>query len=108
MPGLSGEQVETFLKQRFPRINSGTLKAVKTVFLHLMTRRPFVCLDPASYCWFFDDPAFTMQCLISLVCEDIRAGGSPPIYISAKPLGGVVGGDKWWVEIELEEWPTST
>ncbi len=104
MGGLSPKQVREILKQRFPKMNRKTRRAMETIFEHLVNRLPIVRLSPPLDYLALVDPSLTTKCLICLISEDLRAGGNAPIYIKVEPILGKVGEEEGWLQIVSREW----
>ncbi|MBU1146281.1 hypothetical protein KKD80_01915 [Patescibacteria group bacterium] len=71
-----------------------------------MNRLTLVRLNPLLQYGVLVSPQLVTECLVHLVCEDIRAGGSAPAYIKMEQIEGGVGGDDGWIEVIFKEWPS--
>lgn len=105
MRGLSPGEVRKILKQRFPEMSRETRQTIEIIFESLANRLTLVRLDPFQQYSVFVDPRLTTECLVHLVCEDLRAGGNAPAYVKMDQIEGGVGGDEGGVELTIREWP---
>ena len=106
MSGLSPRKVRRILGQRFPEMSHETHQVIEIIFKSLVNRLTLVRLSPLQQYSVLVDPRLTTECLVYLICEDLRAGGNAPIYIKMKQIEGGVGGDDGWIELIIREWPS--
>lgn len=104
MSGLSPRKVRKILGRRFPEMSRETRQAIGIIFESLVNRLTLVRLNPLQQYSVSVDPQLTTECLVHLICEDLRAGGTAPAYVKMSPIEGGVGGDEGWVELTIREW----
>lgn len=104
MSGLSSREVRKILKQRFSEMSREAHQAIEIIFLSLVNRLTLVRLSPVQQCSVLVDPRLATECLIHLVCEDLRAGGNAPAFIKLTPIEGSEGGTEGWIALTFKEW----